>query len=115
MTVEVQGQKVTGCWSIMCELILIIKFVGIVSGSRSFKNCASLVGIQCLVPGVSLHTSNIFCKCLMLEALESTLEGFLDFWKSFVVTLQGIAAGAHRAGDRAQLGACQAPARWRVV
>ena len=54
----------------MCEDILMIKFVGIVSGSRSFKNCASRVGIQCLVPGVSLQTSNMFCKCLALEAFD---------------------------------------------
>ena len=52
---------------------------------------------------------------LMLEALESTLQGLFNFWKSFVVTLQGIAAGTYRIFDIAELGAGQAPARWRVV
>ena len=62
-TVEVHGQCFTGPWSIICELILIIKFGGITSGSIKVKNFTSLVGIQCLVPGVRLHTSKIFFKC----------------------------------------------------
>ena len=61
-TVDVQGQKLTGPWSIMCEDILMIRFSGTSSGFTSFKNCASRVGIQCLVSGVNLHTSKIFCK-----------------------------------------------------
>ena len=65
-TVDVHGQCLTGPWSIICELILIIKFGGITSGSISFKNFTSLVGIQCLVPGVRLHTSKIFFKCCAL-------------------------------------------------
>jgi len=28
----------------------------------------------------------------MLEALESSLQGFLHFWKSFIVALQGVTA-----------------------
>ena len=65
-TVDVHGQNLTGPWSIMCELILIIKFGGTLSGSKFFRNCASRVGIQCLVLLVRLHTSNIFSKCLRL-------------------------------------------------
>ena len=65
-TVDVHGQKFTGPWSIMCELILIIKFGGTLSGSKFFRNCASRVGIQCLVLLVRLHTWNIFSKCLRL-------------------------------------------------
>ncbi len=37
-TVDVHGQKVTGPWLIICELILIIKLGGIMSGSRNFRN-----------------------------------------------------------------------------
>ena len=66
VTVLVQGQNFTGGWSIMCEDILIIKFDGTMSGSIRFKNLLSRVGIQCRVSGVRLHTSNIFCKCLLL-------------------------------------------------
>ena len=66
VTVDVHGQNLTGPWSIMCELILIIKFDGIVAGSNCFKNCASRVGIQCRVWLVRLHTSNIFSKCFIL-------------------------------------------------
>ena len=62
-TVEVHGQCFTGPWSIICEEILIIKFDGITAGSMSVKNLTSRVGIQCLVPGVRLHTSKIFFKC----------------------------------------------------
>ena len=50
-----------------------------------------------------------------LEALESTLQGLFNFWKSFVVTLQGIAAGAHRAGNLAQSSAGNATAGRCVV
>ena len=63
MTVDVHGQCFTGPWSIICEEILIIKFGGITSGSIKVKNLTSLVGIQCLVPGVRLHTSKIFFRC----------------------------------------------------
>ena len=56
VTVDVHGQKFTGPWSIMCDDILIIKFGGIVAGSKFFKNCASRVGIQCRVLLVRLHT-----------------------------------------------------------
>ena len=66
VTVEVHGQNLTGPWSIMCELILIIKFGGTEAGLITFKNCASRVGIQCLVSGVRLHTSKILSKCLKL-------------------------------------------------
>ena len=45
-TVDVQGQDLTGFWSIIWEDIRIIKFFGITSGSMSFKNLASLVGSQ---------------------------------------------------------------------
>ena len=62
-TVDVHGQCLTGPWFIICELILIIKFVGITAGSMSFKNLTSRVGIQCRVPGVRLHTSKIFLRC----------------------------------------------------
>ena len=62
-TVDVHGQCLTGPWFIICELILIIKFGGTVSGSMSVKNLTSRVGIQCLVWGVRLHTSKIFFKC----------------------------------------------------
>ena len=66
VTVDVHGQNLTGPWSIMCELILIIKFGGTEAGLITFKNCASRVGIQCFVSGVRLHTSNILSKCLKL-------------------------------------------------
>ena len=62
-TVDVHGQCLTGPWFIICELILIIKFGGTVSGSMSVKNLTSRVGIQCRVWGVRLHTSKIFFKC----------------------------------------------------
>ena len=66
VTVDVHGHCLTGPWFIMCELILIIKFGGTLSGSISFKNCASLVGIQCWVWGVRLHTIKIFFRCSRL-------------------------------------------------
>ena len=62
-TVDVHGQCLTGPWFIICELILIIKFGGTVSGSMSVKNLTSRVGIQCRVGGVRLHTSKIFLRC----------------------------------------------------
>ena len=52
---------------------------------------------------------------LMLEALESTLKGLFNFWKSFVVTLQGVAAGTYRIFDIAQSSAGNATAGGRVV
>jgi len=64
----------------------------------------------------------LFNKCchgrdprLVLEALESTFQGLFNFWKSLVVALQSVAATAHRSGDQAKLGACDAPAGGRVV
>ena len=65
-TGDVHGQCFTGPWSIICELILIIKFDGITAGSMSVKNLTSRVGIQCRVPGVRLHTSKILFKCSKL-------------------------------------------------
>ena len=38
MTIDVHGQNLTGPWSIMCDDILIIKFVGTVAGSNCFRN-----------------------------------------------------------------------------
>ena len=66
VTVDVHGHCLTGPWSIICDDILMIKFGGTLAGSISFKNCASRVGIQWLVPLVRLHTSNIFSRCLRL-------------------------------------------------
>jgi hypothetical protein len=66
VTVLVHGHCFTGPWLIICELILIIKFGGTLSGSISFKNCTSRVGIQCCVELVRLQTSNIFSRCLRL-------------------------------------------------
>ena len=66
VTVDVHGQNLTGPESIMWDDILIIKFDGIVAGSKFFKNCASRVGIQWLVPLVRLHTVKIFSRCFML-------------------------------------------------
>ena len=66
VTVLVHGHCFTGPWLIICELILIIKFGGTLSGSKFFRNCASRVGIQCLVLLVRLHTWNIFSKCFIL-------------------------------------------------
>ena len=64
-TVDVQGQNLTGFWSIRCEDIRIIKFFGMLSVLRG-KNLASRVGSQWLVSGVRLHTSKIFFKCSTL-------------------------------------------------
>ena len=61
-TVDVQGQKPGAGLSILCPDNLIIKFFGMLSEFNG-KNLASLVGSQCLVRGVSLHTSKIFFKC----------------------------------------------------
>ena len=66
MTIDAHGQNLTGPWSIMCELILIIKFGGTEAGLITFKNCASRVGIQCRVELVRLHTLNIFSRCFIL-------------------------------------------------
>ena len=132
VTVDVHGQNLTGPWSIMCDDILIIKLGGIVAGLITFKNCASRVGIQCLVSGVRLHTSNILSKCFKLwmspeschlnqswplmsctmasthcgcsSALQSALQRLLYIVKS-ISTLQGIAARAYAAWDLHQLGA----------
>ena len=51
----------------------------------------------------------------MLEALESSLQGLFNFWKSFIVTLQGVTARAHRSADLAQLSPGDAPGCWRVI
>ena len=61
-TVDVQGQKLAAGLFILCPDNLIIKFLGILSKFNG-KNLASRLGSQCLVPGVSLHTSKIFFKC----------------------------------------------------
>jgi len=53
--------------------------------------------------------------CLSLEALESFLQGLFNFWKSFVVTLQGIAAGTYRIFNIAELGAGDAAAGRCIV
>ena len=45
LTVLVQGQLVTGGWLIICELNLIVKFLGMLSGD-SGKNLRSRVGSQ---------------------------------------------------------------------
>ena len=50
-----------------------------------------------------------------VQALESTLQGLFNFWKSFVVTLQGIAAGTYRIFYIAELGAGDAAAGWCIV
>ena len=64
-TVDVQGQKPAAGLFILCPDNLIIKFFGILSKFNG-KNLASLVGSQCRVPGVSLHTSNILMRCWTL-------------------------------------------------
>ena len=51
----------------------------------------------------------------MLEALEPSLQGLFNFWKSFIVTLQSVAAGTYRIFYIAQLGACDAAAGRCVV
>ena len=61
-TVLVHLQKLAAGLSILCPDNLIIKFFGILS-VLSGRNLASLVGSQCCVSGVSLHTSKIFFKC----------------------------------------------------
>ena len=65
-TVLVFGHQVTGRCPIMCEENLIVKFVGTMAGSMSFKYCASRVGNQCLTPGVALQTSKMFLRCCTL-------------------------------------------------
>jgi hypothetical protein len=52
---------------------------------------------------------------LMLETLEPSLQGLFNFWKSFVVTLQGVTAGTYRIFYFAQSSACNAAGCWRVV
>tara|TARA_Y100001951_G_scaffold42193_1_gene33404 strand:+ start:39 stop:347 length:309 start_codon:yes stop_codon:yes gene_type:complete len=52
---------------------------------------------------------------LMLETLEPSLQGLFYFGESFIVALQGIAAGTYRIFDIAQLGACQASGGWCIV
>ena len=61
-TVLVQGQNPAAGLSILWPESLIIKFLGILSVLNG-RNLASRVGSQCMVPGVSLHTSKIFFKC----------------------------------------------------
>ena len=51
----------------------------------------------------------------MLEALEPSLQGFFYFWKSFIVALQGIAAGTYRIFYIAQSSAGNAAAGWCIV
>ena len=65
-TPEVQGQALDPGPSILDPDNLIIKFFGITSGSRNFKNLRSCVGSQCRVSGVCLHTSNILMRCCAL-------------------------------------------------
>ena len=61
-TLDVQGQNPAAGLSILWPESLIIKFLGILSVLNG-RNLASRVGSQCMVPGVSLHTSKIFFKC----------------------------------------------------
>ena len=92
-TVDVHGQCFTGPWSIICEEILIIKFGGITSGSIKVKNLTSLVGIQCLVPGVRLHTSKIFLRCsgLWMSPLSCHLN---QGWSLISVTMASTQRGS---------------------
>ena len=61
-TVLVQGQNPAAGLSILWPESLIIKFLGILSVLNG-RNLASRVGSQCIVSGVSLHTSNILMRC----------------------------------------------------
>ena len=65
-TLDVHGHQVAFLPSTIWPDSLMIKLAGIMSGSINFKNFASLVGSQCLVAGVLLHTSNILVRCLAL-------------------------------------------------
>ena len=89
-TVDVHGQCLTGPWFIICELILIIKFDGIMSGSISVKNLTSRVGIQCRVWGVRLHTSKIFFKCsgLCMSPLSCHLNHFSPVISVTIASIQ---------------------------
>ena len=64
-TVLVQGQNPAAGLSILWPESLIIKFLGILSVLNG-RNLASRVGSQCIVSGVSLHTSNILMRCWTL-------------------------------------------------
>ena len=48
-------------------------------------------GPRLVLPDECSHGSH---PCWPLEALEPSLQCFLDFWKSFIITLQGVAATA---------------------
>ena len=95
-TVDVHGQLFTGPWFIICELILIIKFGGTVAGSMSFKNFTSRVGIQCRVPGVRLHTVNIFSRCLRLCISPESCH-LNQSWPLINVTIASTQSGCSRA------------------
>ena len=60
-TVDVWGQLFTGPWSTNWPENLIIKLSG--HKGKNDLTHASLVGIQCLVSGVSLQTAKIFSRC----------------------------------------------------
>ena len=96
VTVDVHGQNLTGPWSIMCELILIIKLGGTVAGSKFFRNCASRVGIQCRVLLVRLHTSNIFSRCLRLWISPESCH-LNHFWPWISVTIASTQRGSSSA------------------
>ena len=63
LTVLVHGQLLEAAPLTFVALSLIIKFVGIMSGSIRARSRASCVGNQCLVSGVCLHTSRILLRC----------------------------------------------------
>ena len=61
-TVEVQGHQLGARPSTLVADTLINKFFGTMSGSMSFNRECSLVGSQCCVLGVFLHTFNILMR-----------------------------------------------------
>ena len=63
LTVLVHGQLLEAAPLTFVALSLIIKFVGIMSGSIRARSRASRVGNQCFVSGVCLHTSRILFRC----------------------------------------------------
>ena len=112
VTVDVHGQNLTGPWSIMCDDILIIKFDGIVAGSNCFKNCASRVGIQCLVLLVRLHTSNIFSRCFILWMSPESCH-LNQSWSLISVTIASTQRGSSSALSLRCSAACTLLNRYR--
>jgi len=90
LTVLVHGHEMEAAPLTLVADNLIIKFVGIMSGSIRARSCDSRVGSQCFVSGVCLHTSRIRARCheLWMSPESCQRKYFLSFMSTTIARTQ---------------------------